>query len=1011
MAMRLATASVLLLACAVASFPKITHLTQEERAAKITSVLSDVKMPATMHERRRLIETHGKGHADANESFESIVDERSFHFHRSKSILTLKNMGFEDHELPETAADSLVPEFHLASERMMRRLMEAEKDYKVEMEARAKHRALLATEARSSLDDAPTGPRYLRQEAPGVHRVAIDGRANEEHVRSLLEDITDSGVLGTCNEVSNGYVYSIDGGFSGQTPFGMMAAKTPCTCGPVKSATRNALSSKVEMPGRWCQCKENEKHISFTTYTCDKYPGLVRGSECTIDTETFPKAVRCDFKMALADMMSIDVATEFKIGYGPTGDEEDLVVEFSAGVTTNQIPMACPIAPLIGGFPNIPGYMLGTSPINAVMAFCNLMSYAADKAIELQPAMDIGQTLMGGNGQGAIDLVPFHFKFPPAQDSMDPNPSAPLQRIARIPLTTNAAADGADVSGVSFSSGPVCLSDIGGKMKQGGGAKRPLQAIGVALGMVGADFCFEMPGLDTTSTDLIFGLKMSVKSFDKTTVDFNKFIDLLPNAWNTMTKSLTGGAGVKDLMLAALNVKPLASCPSAVCGEYVDISLGSKLTELITEFFPEEQTKQDIDIGEIIGQVAEMKSIMKDGKYFKFPNMFKADAAGRRLLSTPRQTASSTPIIHQLAAGPIDAQGSIVPPEQHARRLASTLPVKYKNYLLDGSQCTLTVDSLPKKVNCLLKLKLASLELDLTTEFVLSYDLNGVDMVIITRMKIKLMAGSLADYGDVASKELLASIDIGGLIDDSLAGTISIMPLGIEFPKEGMFEIARVPVKTLKENGACMTNMEKLAPESQKNDAKQVSDVIKNVVGFFGGDVCSKSPGLDVTDGFKLDVNGVMSIFNKSMVDVYPIIDTIKNVEPSTSSVISAIQSVFGDQIKEAMNTAVKAILPESVDFTVNVGKLIAAAGDEAKAAGGFAGDKLPVRRLLATTPVGQAGDDGVFNMGAIPASANPASVDSGDASEMPSNISPAAEQAPTIVVACFVAAVGFMLV
>ena len=176
--------------------------------------------------------------------------------------------------------------------------------------------------------------------------------------------------------------------------------------------------------------------------------------------------------------------------------------------------------------------------------------------------------------------------------------------------------------------------------------------------------------------------------------------------------------------------------------------------------------------------------------------------------------------------------------------------------------------------------------------------------------------------------------------------------------------------------------------------------------------MCTMSPGLDVSDGFKLDVNGsqtatgrqprdiartqpfiphvlsiikhagpllprsgLMKIFDKEKINVYPIIDAIKTAEPSTGTIISAIQTVFGEQIKTAMNDAAKAVMPDKIDFTVNMGKLIAANGDAAKADAGFAGDILPgsTRRLLAgSTPPGQAGDDGVFNMGNVPASSNP---------------------------------------
>ena len=139
-------------------------------------------------------------------------------------------------------------------------------------------------------------------------------------------------------------------------------------------------------------------------------------------------------------------------------------------------------------------------------------------------------------------------------------------------------------TGIDFSK-PVCLSDIGDKFKQGGGIKRPLQAMGAAIKMMGADFCFQLPGLDATGTDLIFGLKMKMIAFNKDTVDMNNFLNLLPKAWNTMTKDMTGGEGVKDLMSKALNLKPLSSCK--VCPSALQTaSINSKIKEFVTTFWP-----------------------------------------------------------------------------------------------------------------------------------------------------------------------------------------------------------------------------------------------------------------------------------------------------------------------------------------------------------------------------------------------------------------------------------------
>jgi len=128
------------------------------------------------------------------------------------------------------------------------------------------------------------------------------------------------------------------------------------------------------------------------------------------------------------------------------------------------------------------------------------LKYIADKAAQNEPSMDMGQTMFGKAGEGTISLFPFQFKYP--KDYIDQ--SKALQPLLRIPiLTSKNAADaaGVDVSGIDFSK-KVCLSTLGSKMKQGGPFQKAMKAVGVTLGLVGSDFCFSLPGLDTTGKDL-----------------------------------------------------------------------------------------------------------------------------------------------------------------------------------------------------------------------------------------------------------------------------------------------------------------------------------------------------------------------------------------------------------------------------------------------------------------------------------------------------------------------------
>ena len=91
------------------------------------------------------------------------------------------------------------------------------------------------------------------------------------------------------------------------------------------------------------------------------------------------------------------------------------------------------------------------------------------------------------------------------------------------------------------------------------------------------------------------------------------------------------------------------------------------------------------------------------------------------------------------------------------------------------------------------------------------------------------MLGTIEDYNKITKYKTLADIDIGGLIDDSLAGAITMIPLGVNFPPKGLFEIARMPISTIKAQGACLGNLMDIVPDANK---PQIAD-IAGVVRFF----------------------------------------------------------------------------------------------------------------------------------------------------------------------------------
>lgn len=123
-------------------------------------------------------------------------------------------------------------------------------------------------------------------------------------------------------------------------------------------------------------------------------------------------------------------------------------------------------------------------------------------------------------------------------------------------------------------------------------------------------------------------------------------------------------------------------------------------------------------------------------------------------------------------------------------------------------------------------------------------------------------------------------------------------------------------------------------------------------------------------------------------------------VEPAVKTMLNLIDAVMGDTIKTALNTGVKAVLPDEQNFKINMGILIAQALKKAKAGvKAMAGDKLPpgaLRRLAEdfdekiVTKNGRrlsrrrlsadlVSADGSFNLGGIPKSSKPGSKDKGD--------------------------------
>ena len=398
------------------------------RQAKIATALGAVAPPASLAAHRRLVAEHGEEHANKlKTSFKDVVDERSYHIKYAKQISTLRQLGFAAEELPQVEAHGLTSEFSSSNKKMHEMIMNVKKALKAAKKKAATTTTTASntntdttdttatTETTDTTSDKPSGPRYLREISPGIHEVAIDGGGSlPEHHRNELDrklagtagDISNSKLLGTCKEVSDGHVYDATGGMTGQSVFGMLEdGDQHCTCGAIKEA--GGVERKIKFPARYCECTEKTNMFSFTTYTCTKYPALAPSSKCTIDTTSFPKTIRCDYVLVIgtdAFQSATTLSAQFSVGYGATGKKTDLVAELSAGLYTSPLPTPCPIVEMTTlGFPDVAVEMFGKSVENIEMVFCNMLHYIATKAAT-DPSMDMGQTVFGKAG-GKIEIL------------------------------------------------------------------------------------------------------------------------------------------------------------------------------------------------------------------------------------------------------------------------------------------------------------------------------------------------------------------------------------------------------------------------------------------------------------------------------------------------------------------------------------------------------------------------------------------------------------------------------
>jgi hypothetical protein len=981
--------------------------TPEERRAAVKAMYDGVKEPEVLKKRRL-------GNSDAKENLGDIMDAWQYAFEINKNAHYLRSMGVtEEDGLPERKEGSTLTHNTVAEATKiamyLKDLYEEEqktKTAKPELSQEDIRSRRLAAEKqfKEELNKNRATPKYLGQNKDGSHEINLGGAyVHSSNNKRKLTDAALSALGGNCVEKPYGSRYADNTGADSVETIDGTSVKCTCAADKIKdpgqmfSTTMVVTVTAVE---RWCKCDESGGGSDYYAYVapqCDSYPALSSNSKCTANTAAFPKTIDCAYQLVLEHGFYITLGSQFSIGYGSTGKTDDMVAEFRFGVKASGIPFSCFESPNKLGFPNI---------ANGDRV-CIALKFIADKIIAMD-GNDVAEMMGGPTMKGSMKYFPFTVAYPKTYAGATGDTDK-MQLLARIPLklpTDAAKTASASTKGIDFSK-PVCISTLGSKLSQGGGVKKSLQFAGALLAVVGTDFCFEMPGFSNTGKDLVFGLKVTGTAFDKSKVSLLEFINILPEAWNTMAKDLAG-KGIKDLMNDAFTLKPLSAC--SVCTTQIpiinvamkDLSMDAFFAKMVTQTFPDKKIELTIDIGEIVGKVAPAIMTADNKKLFKLPNMFAASR--RRRLAIDDALSSQDSFEIEIPAQKLD--------ESHlsGRHLKADKAYSFPTnaYIKEGSKCQFTYTGMPKKITCNLKLQAGpKVTLESTAEVAVAYAVNGEDLEIVSKMGFGINLGTADDYAAVkAVADKLKAIDVGGLIDDSLSKTIELAPFSVNFPKgyvkdpTTLFEVARVPVTLIKTKGMCISNMEELAPAEMKASAAALAGTMGKVTGPVGGDVCGQVDKLDLSAGFKTNVDIELKLFKKELVDVYPIIQELAKVEPAVKTMLNLIDAVMGDTIKKALNDGVKAVLPDEQNFKINMGILIAQALKKAKAGvKAMAGDALPpgaLRRLAEdfdekiVTKNGRrlsrrrlsadlVSADGSFNLGGIPKSSKPGSKDKGD--------------------------------
>jgi hypothetical protein len=671
--------------------------------------------------------------------------------------------------------------------------------------------------------------------------------------------------------------------------------------------------------------------LALVGYNCPQFPGFTDDSLCDVQKDTLPGSVKCKLELAVMPSFSITFQMDLEFGYGGKGEEKDMIAELSVGVYTSQLPRPC----------------LGASadPVcEALMLLSNIMN----------EFVDIGGSLGGAMMKDTVSMFPVRFGFPAGYEGAKNTG----QKLFRLPIFSGVDAAGSQVtSGVSLQSGGMCLSTIGSKLGPSvGRIKMQLQAVGFLLSLSGSDLCIETPGvMKTGSGSLQTGLKVKGYALDKTKVSVAGLWDLFPPSLSPIVN------GMKTSNDEPMDFKGLKELFS----DGGDDSLNSKVEQSIKEALPDAKVAIEIDIAEKAHLAQPDVATVKEGDnyLFRIDNVF---ATGRRLSS------DQAPVEHDYVVLPIPAGPH---PGLQTRRLQTAYKIpKFIANIQDGSKCIVTVTGMPKTLQCDLVLELApGINLYLRGQVKLFYDMKGTGMLMSSGFGFKLAFPE--GEADQATKDAITKFenifDLGAMIDPMLEKGVTLMPAAIKLPPTyddgtSVLEVAQLAVPELKKEGLCITTMEKL-----EGVPAMLLDLVKNILtftGVVGGDACIKSPNLDVATGFKMDMHAEGTVFDKSKVNLWPIIQEISALNPTLKIIIDICEIILPQPVKDALNTLVADLMPDQIVMTYNIGAAIAnATARRLTSARG--------RRLSSSSLVGE---DGVFDLGGIPASDAPGSVAKG---------------------------------